>query len=236
MGESSTFDSLESIKKDASNAHILIWNNGCTDPIFIQRLSEYSDDVFNCTKNQGLLEAMNYVFLTRQASEYIMLMTAGIQFSEGQVKELLDPFEDEKVGIVAEYQLPIDTLTKWPIECGHGNIPEGIDVYRRSMLDDIGCLCPSFRIWGTAPTELKLRAMNKGWKVMGVRKRARHINIDGQGKEKLGSDTIMNIMFHNNIVMNMILNRDYDYKWWRTNLLDEATDADLNIPTERVLY
>jgi len=235
MGETTTEPSLQVLRKEAPDHHVVIWNNGCVDPDFVQMLNNYSHDVINCTRNQGLLEALNYVFLTSQ-SDYILFTTAGVNLAEGQIQELMTPFSDPDVGITSEYQLPIDKPMGWPIECGENDIPEGVEIYRRTMLDDIGNLCPSFRIWGTAQTELKIRAMRKGWKVMGIRHRAKHINVEGQGKDLVGKETIQAILLHNNVVMNHILNCDFQYKWWRTDMLANISENDLNIPLGRVMY
>ena len=187
--------------------------------------------MISCTTNQGLLEAMNYAFINSQ-SEFILFTCAGVIAHENYFRVNMKPFEDEKVGIVAEYQFPTDEY----VECGYDNIPEGIETYRKAMINDIGAMCPSFLTWGTAPTELKYRALAKGWKVIGTSKIATHNNKEGEGKDLVGDDKIRQIMLQNNVVFNIIKNRDYNYDWWRTDMLDESVEDDYVFMADRLLY
>lgn len=231
MGEDTTFESLECIRKNTTVPYdLIIWNNGCKDITFQEELEQYTDNVINCTKNQGFLEAINYVFLLCPA-DLIMVMGAGLRPVPGYAELLMKPFEDERVGISAEFQFPTDCY----IECERSNIPEGIDVYRRTMLDDIGCLCTSFVVWGTAQTELKLRAMKKGWKVIGTPRCCSHVNKDGQGKDELKIKTLASIMLHNNYVFRVIDRHDFEYKWWDKNVLKHAQPGD-ELRADNILY
>lgn len=232
MGEDSTFESLDAVKQNSTMEHdLIVWNNGCRDREFIERLNGYTDNVINCTKNQGYLEAINYVFLLCPA-DAIMILTAGLKPSPGYMELLIKPFEDERVGIVAEYQFPTGAY----IQCGEYDIPEGIDVYRRSMLDDIGGLCPSFVVWGTAQTELKLRALKKGWKVIGTPRCSEHENKKGQGKDVFKIDLIAIILLNNNYIFRVIKRMGFDYKWWDKNVLKMARPGDEIKPDDSVLY
>lgn len=232
MGEDTALTSLAALRENTPKPYnLIIWNNGCKDPEFIKSLDEFSGNVINCTKNQGLLEAMNYAFIT-STDDVVIFTCAGVYPQKGYFERILTPFLDERVGVVAEYQFSTDEN----VVCGEDNIPEGVEAYSKKMINEIGALCPSFRIWGTAPTELKIRAMKKGWKVIGVSKCARHINREGQGKDKLGSEFVHYLLIHNNYVFNTIKRRGFDYKWWKNDLLLEADSDDLTLDANQVLH
>lgn len=228
MGEDTTIDSLNSVLRYAKKPYnLLVWNNGANG-VFPSELGKYSDNVINCTKNQGLLEAMGYAFLM-SLDDVVILTCAGLFWQENTYESLLAPFEDEKVGIVAEYQFP----TEENVLCTREDIPEGVEAYGKKMINEIGSLCPSFKTWGTSPTELKIRAMRRGWKVIGIPKCVTHINRDGQGKETVDKELFGNTVLYNNFVFNIIEGKGFDYPWWRTDIFKQGREEDYELPLER---
>jgi hypothetical protein len=230
MGEDSTFDSLNSLRKHTPEPYeLMIWNNG-GDWALYETLQDWSDNVINCTKNHGFNEAVGYA-LMMAPTDYVGVATAGMEFSEGYMEKMMLPFEDPSVGIVGEYQGHVETY----VECGETNIPEGFDIYRKSLVNHLGGLCPSFIVWGTSTFEFKLRALRHGWKVIGTPKLTKHINVEGQGKDTLPIDTLTRIRFHNNIVLKVIEGMGFNYKWWRNDLRHIATTEQKSFEVNEVI-
>ena len=218
-GEDCTFRALDNIRKNTPCKYeLIVWYNCIKpfDPMFHERLREFTDDIVICTKNKGSVGAYGYAF-SYLDYDFILIQCCDVAVTAGYLERLSEPFQwYEKLAMAGQsslnrYGIPHQLWTPFEL------CPDKVMLWNREALGEVGSISPSFKIFGDGSTEHIHRTLYKGWNVASVSGVVEEITNEQSmskflpNRQKLVDDNIE--------VFKRCAARGYTtYDWWAVNL------------------
>lgn len=164
IGESVTFETLDRLIKFTPKPYKLtVWYDACgrgVDWDFYKRILTYTDDVVLLTQNKG--PGANYAFsLLYSDCDYVMTVFADCLVNEGYFDLIEQAFRE--IPRLATAGSDITGRAPKVVVSDYRQNPDGLQVFNRRAVDEIGGLCPSFRGYGHDLFEFHCRSMRRGW-------------------------------------------------------------------------
>lgn len=188
VGESITFEALESIKKNTPAPYDLrVWydaRGGAVFQNFLHKILTYTDDVIVSYKNSRLSAEWGFYTLYGDY-DYLILACPDYIVKPGYFERMMMIFQEvKKAGIVGEAWRPMEEPY---VVDDPDRGPDGIAMLKREAINDIGGISPSFNGRGPFHQELFRRMNSKGWSYVAVDGLAPH-----SGEQHEGRDAIKN--------------------------------------------
>lgn len=220
-GEATTFDVLNSIKKNIPGTYYLtIWydSRGKEDSAFYSRLKKYTDDIIFLSKNHGPWGAYSFAFLYIHA-DFVWIINSDAQLLTNTFSEVTRTFENVQNVVLVGGIRANDFKEKMWIS-NLDRLPDEVIVINRRLINEIGGLCPSFRGYGHETLEFSLRAIEKGFDVVALSGLFTEL---GGGHEARKGNPQRETEIARNSKLIQITNslRKYGYHWWANNLLEK---------------
>ncbi len=159
------YDSIPLLRHSLPDCNIVIWNNGSSDD-HARRLESMSDVLINCTHNFGTSKGFGFAMLYLEY-DWLVITAPDIMVRHDWFSLVKPLMGNPKVGVIGDTMKnePIGTLRK----CDKDSLPDGITLWRKEMIDQIGGVSPAFGLWGHDIHEVMRRGLDAGWEIYGVR-------------------------------------------------------------------
>lgn len=191
VGETSTFESLDALKKHTDCSYKLtIWYDACDRPVdmpFFHKLQEYTDDVILSVSNHYLCTTLGYAMLYLDG-DYIMLVPADNIVLPGYMDRFRHVISTtENVACIGTARVDDHPDFKFDFDMimnGKYFRPDGVMLYPKDAILDIGSISPSFAEYGFPLLEWSDRAAHRGWNQVSCSGIAIEVNGMHEGREK----------------------------------------------------
>ena len=147
---------------------LTIWYDTCgrgVDLDFFHRLMRSTDDVVLLTKNHGTSGALGYGMLYT-GGDHFMVVLADTVVRPGYLERFSVAFERfEKLACAGSFR-NVNTNGVDFLVNDKEFMPDGIQMFSREAINDVGGICPQFKGMGMENREWHDRAAAKGWNLV----------------------------------------------------------------------
>ena len=170
------------LRKSLPPHELVIWNNGSSKE-HAENLRSLCDVFMNSSHNMWTSKGFGYALLYLEY-EWLIISAPDIVVRDDWWKFVEPHMKRPEVGIIGDCMKPDRELGSWELS-NPDSLPDGITLWRKEMINDVGGISPSFGIWGHDLLDLQIRAWNAGWKIVNI-----HTGLIHTGDGHTGVDAV----------------------------------------------
>ena len=231
VGEPFAFETLDALIEYMPVKHKLcIWYDTCgreVDWPYFQKLRTYTDNVILSTQNQATARILGYAMLYLDG-DYLMYVPCDNLANPDYYARLMAAIDNtENAGCVGCARVDDNPDFKFEFDfIANSRVyrPDGIMIYPKKTIKDVGGICPSFGEHGFMILEWLERAMSKGWNLVSCSKVAKEIGGMHYGRE-MNPKTKEEIEYSTKTYLKI---KDSGYKnfiWWDDSYKEKKGDV-----------
>jgi hypothetical protein len=219
-GNDVVFETLESLKAIKIPHETCVWYHPLDERFkieadFFTRLTSYTDDVIMATKNQGCPPAFGYGLVYKKY-DYFLHLDDDLVVLDGAVEKMLKLHDFyRRLGFVGEGIESDKMAVTYEIN-NIKNLPDWGGIFTRECINEIGSRGAMFPKYGFDFTELQIRAMTRGWKVINHKGFFKHGGSHKHGHETRAKMTDLPEIHGQSFATFRILEamNFSNYNWW----------------------